>query len=59
MLQVPDAAVSVFKRVLEQVERGNGGVRVVPNPQPDGRTSVGSSRSERPDRTTSRQTRAA
>ena len=40
MLQVTDAAVSVFKKVLEQEERG-GGIRLVPNPQPDGRTSVG------------------
>jgi Fe-S cluster assembly iron-binding protein IscA len=41
MLQVTDAAVSVFKKVLEQEERGGGGIRLVPNPQPDGRTSVG------------------
>ena len=41
MLQVTDAAVSVFKKVLVQEVRGGGGIRLVPNPQPDGRTSVG------------------
>jgi Fe-S cluster assembly iron-binding protein IscA len=41
MLQVTDAAVSAFKKVLEHDERGGGGIRLVPNPQPDGRTSVG------------------
>jgi Fe-S cluster assembly iron-binding protein IscA len=41
MLQVTDAAVSVLKKVLDQDERRGGGIRLVPNPQPDGRTSVG------------------
>ena len=41
MLQVTDAAVSVFKKVLEQDERGGEGIRLIPNQQPDGRTSVG------------------
>ena len=41
MLQVTDAAVSVFKKILEQDERGGGGIRLVPNQPSGGRTSVG------------------
>ena len=41
MLQVTDAAVSVFRKVLEQGDREGDGIRLVPNEQPDGRMSVG------------------
>ena len=41
MLQVTDAAVTVFKKVLEQGDHEGDGIRLVPNPQPDGRMSVG------------------
>ena len=41
MLQVTDAAVSVFRKVLEQGDHEGDGIRLVPNEQPDGRTTVG------------------
>ena len=41
MLQVTDAAVSVFRKVLERDEGGAEGIRLVPDQQPDGRTTVG------------------
>ncbi len=41
MLQVTDAAVSVFKKVLEERQHPGEGIRLVPNQQPDGRTTVG------------------
>ena len=41
MLQVTDAAVSVFKKVLEQGDHEGDGIRLVPNQQQDGGTAVG------------------
>jgi Fe-S cluster assembly iron-binding protein IscA len=41
MLQVTDAAVSVFKKVLEQGDHEGDGIRLIPSQQSDGRLSVG------------------
>ena len=41
MLQVTDAAVSVFRKVLRQDEGGADVIRLVPSQQADGRRSVG------------------
>jgi Fe-S cluster assembly iron-binding protein IscA len=41
MLQVTDAAVSVFKKVLRQEPGGAEVIRLVPGRQADGRSSVG------------------
>lgn len=41
MLQVTDAAVSVFKKVLEQGDHEGDGIRLIPSPETDGRLTVG------------------
>jgi Fe-S cluster assembly iron-binding protein IscA len=41
MLQVTDAAVSVFKKVLEKGDHEGDGIRLVQNQQADGRVTVG------------------
>ena len=48
MLQVTDAAVTVFKKVLEQGDHEGDGIRLVPNQQPDGRMTVGVEMIEEP-----------
>lgn len=48
MLQVTDAAVTVFKKVLEHGDHEGDGIRLVPNQQPDGRMTVGVEMIEEP-----------
>lgn len=49
MLQVTDAAVSVFRKVLEQGSREGDSIRLVHNEQPDGRMTVGVETIREPD----------
>jgi Fe-S cluster assembly iron-binding protein IscA len=41
MLQVTDAAISVFRKVLEERDHEGEGIRLVQNEQADGRMTVG------------------
>jgi Fe-S cluster assembly iron-binding protein IscA len=49
MLQVTDAAVNVFRKVLEQGNQEGDGIRLVQNEQPDGRMTVGVETIRQPD----------